>query len=1367
MDSPFKFLDIYTREDRDIFFGRDREIDELYHRIFESKILLVYGISGTGKSSLVHCGLANKFQETDWFPINVRRGKNLPESMLAAMKELAHTPIKQDTLTPKAFLKSLRSLFLDYYKPIHFIFDQFEELFIFGSTAEKSDFIEIIKELSESDLHCRFVFVMREEYLAGVTEFEKHITHFLANRVRIEKMSPANAKLTIEGPCRVFNIPVEKGFSDKLIERLTNADSEIELTYLQVFLDKIYRLAKTSSKTGKTEFKVEYLNKVESVTDVLGSFLDEQVEQLSVPDNALAVLKSFISIKGTRRQMALDDVENFSKTIGKHLTPVDLQPLIQKLIQLRILRDKDQNNRYELRHDALAAVINKKISVLERDIIEIRHFLENGYIIFEKRGKLLAKEDLKYIAPYEDKLFLGQGIKDFIAKSKRDLHKHSQRIRNYKIAVITSLIIVLSGFTIWALSEKNKANHLYIKSKASSFNYLSKQVVEQDPNIALRLAEYAFNLDSNNYDIKTNLKNIYYNNSFYLKRAIAQDGHLIKAISADGLRLLISEGNRLYLTDIKGNNLQKFSGHNQEIIAATFSPDGSLIITGSYDKTARLWDLQGNPLHILRGSGGEVGQVAFSPDGRLLLTSSWDNTSHLWDLNGKLLRTFTDKYLTAISPDGHTLLGHQDRVPFICDMQGNVLTVFDGHTNAITTLAFSPDGNTILSGSRDMTIRLWNKDGRTQTVFREHGSAISSAAFSDNGNLIASSCKTGFFVWHKNGAIQRNFKTNEQISSISFDKVNEEIHATTASGNLFILNNSGSLIDISEEMDEQIRFIKFSGDGKLIIAGSLAEVGVWDIGGQLVRGYRSSMGGSANQIIAGDFLNNSQVLLLYSDNVLRTWDLDGNIINQWPVQPATQIAVPPSGAYILTNDFNNSARLYDTEGHLLKTFEGHTGRVISLAFCSNSKMILTGSMDHKARLWNLEGEMLAISTGHSGPVNKVSFANNNQILYTASTSSTETFADFRGNTKLLGNYIANDNSVRSWDIQGNQLQINRIMNEKIRSVDFHAGGDFYLIGFENSFVKLFNNRGYELQTLNDGVQASGAIAISPDGNMLATTDTRVYLRKNMMSYQVFHDKNNYQQLSFTDKLSYNITSFDDLKRNFNEAELREAAEYYVESSDFIGRDKRISYLTNALDLYLRLNNQSKHPEYLFRIFEINLALNQTQQQADVLIKINRFAEELSSFNKTDDLITIGRFFGKMADHTHNHQLKRAYLNKAALFYEKINPSPDDQSLMEETANVYQDLTFSSLVNGDYADAIDFSGKGLEIRNSLTLQAYIVLGYLFDGQNDKAKDIFRSFNHDMIQGIRFKQEARNKVDEIETAGSAFQNMNTLRAIIDNF
>ena len=81
MNSPFKFLDAYTKQDKDIFFGRDQEIEDLYQKVFEAKILQVYGMSGTGKTSIINCGLANKFEESDWLPINIRRGTDINKSL--------------------------------------------------------------------------------------------------------------------------------------------------------------------------------------------------------------------------------------------------------------------------------------------------------------------------------------------------------------------------------------------------------------------------------------------------------------------------------------------------------------------------------------------------------------------------------------------------------------------------------------------------------------------------------------------------------------------------------------------------------------------------------------------------------------------------------------------------------------------------------------------------------------------------------------------------------------------------------------------------------------------------------------------------------------------------------------------------------------------------------------------------------------------------------------------------------------------------------------------------------------------------------------------------------------------------------------
>ena len=396
MKSPFKFLDSYTKDDREIFFGRDREIEELYHRVFESRIMLVYGISGTGKSSLIHCGLANKFQDTDWLPVVIRRGTNIIDSMAAAIKAVSVT-LKQEELKSKGVSKKdVLSLYLDYYKPIFFIFDQFEELFIFGDKEERRAFIHIIKSLYESDLQCRMIFILREEYLSGITEFEKFIPTIFSNRVRIEKMSHRNALEAIKGPCNAFNISIEEGFAESLLEKLSPGSEDVELTYLQVFLDKIFRLATgflpplggelkggSSQPGGKLEegltFTISLLQKTGNVSDLLGSFLDEQVALMEDPEMAMAVLKAFVSGRGTKRQANEQEALDNVKSLGKEISATSIQDLIRRFVNLRVLRDKDDNERYELRHDALAEKIFEKFSTAEKELLEIRQMIENAY----------------------------------------------------------------------------------------------------------------------------------------------------------------------------------------------------------------------------------------------------------------------------------------------------------------------------------------------------------------------------------------------------------------------------------------------------------------------------------------------------------------------------------------------------------------------------------------------------------------------------------------------------------------------------------------------------------------------------------------------------------------------------------------------------------------------------------------------------------------------------------------------------------------------------------------------------------------------------------------------------------------------------
>jgi hypothetical protein len=517
MKSPFKFLDSYTKSDKDIFFGRDREVKELYQKVFESKLLLLYGVSGTGKTSIIQCGLANKFLESDWLQLNIRRGEDINESFIAEIrKELSNSDSSTSSLK-----KAVKDLYLDNFKPIYFIFDQFEELFIFGSDEEREQFVRSIRELLDSDLQCRFVFSIREEYLANLTEFESIIPELFANRVRIERMNIQQAKAVIEGSCSYAGISLESGFAEKLLDNIVTYTKQVELTYLQVYLDRLYN--KIIANNLLEHFSLELLNSLDNVKDLLGGFLDDQINQFQDSDIVLTILKSFVSSRGTKKQITIEEVQEFGKSIGKELGQDSLQQIIQSLVEIRILQDKNESNKYELRHDALAAKVYEKISIAEKELIEVRSHVLNAYSNYERRGVLLTKEDLQYIAPYEDKLYLNSEEKEFIERSQNEESKQRRRRRSIWIIITIVVLFTLVGFSWWALNERNKAEIESNRANALYYSELAQKVFEDKPEVALRLAEYAYSLDTTNRVVFQILLNIYAENPV-LKRKIKNVG---------------------------------------------------------------------------------------------------------------------------------------------------------------------------------------------------------------------------------------------------------------------------------------------------------------------------------------------------------------------------------------------------------------------------------------------------------------------------------------------------------------------------------------------------------------------------------------------------------------------------------------------------------------------------------------------------------------------------------------------------------------------------------------------------------------------------------------------------------------------------
>jgi WD40 repeat protein len=1226
MKSPFKFLDSYTKEDRAIFFGRDREIEELYHRVFESKMLLVYGVSGTGKSSLIHCGLANKFQETDWLPIVIRRGGNIIESLAAGIKAASITAQQNKLISPADFKKGIRSLYLDHYKPVFFIFDQFEELFIFGTKEEDESFIKILQSLLSVDLQCKFIFILREEYLGWLSTFEKSIPGFFNNRIRIEKMDIGNAKSVIEGPCKIYNIAIDEGFSEKMLQKLCPPnESEIELTYLQVYLDKIFRLASEGNldDNDNITFRISDLEKSGNVYDILGSFLDEQISHLPDPELAMTVLKAFVSARGTKRPANAEEIREYALTTGKDIDEKTINDLLISFVNLRILQEKDHNGCNELKHDALAAKIFEKITLVEKELLEIRQLIENAFHDWQKRGVLFSEEDLQYIAPYESRLFLPEDYKKLIEKSKSELVKARRRRRNIFSAAAVLLIIILSGFSIWAIKERKNAvakeriateerikatasekeaitardkaiesdkeaikardaakesesRALFEKTvaekreteaRANNFNFLSKQVATQDPTVALRLADYAYRINPNNKAILGNLNSIYYDNSFYKILHKSENGSLFK-LSPDWTKVVSTSGRTARITDLKGNSSYLFIGHiisgytpnlhqishgGYDIITSiVFSPDGNSVLTGSYDNTARLWDLHGNILKVFKGHTYPIVSIAFSKDGKTILTGSLDESARLWDLNGNCLQILeghsNSVFSVAFSPDDKTVLtGSADSTAILWDLKGKKLQIFKGHSDFINMVSFSPDGEKILTCSKDQTAKLWDLKGNIVQTFAGHSDNVISEAFSGDGKTIltGSSDKTAR-LWDLSGATLQIFNGHtSSVNSVNFSPDGSKIMTSCSDGTLKIWDISQNNDRSIKDDESPINKVSYSPDGKTILA--LSDDGytvkIWDLNGNLIQSFPVI----SNTII---FSPDGKAILtgLLAAQLL---DPDGNVLQTFSghTKNIRSLAFSPDGKTILTGSLDKTARLWDLQGNTLQIFSGHAAGIYSVAFSPDGKKILTGSGDKTARLWDLKGHLLCVFKGHTMGIGTVAFSPD-------------------GKTFLTG---SDDKSARLWDLRGNTLQVFSGHDEAISSISFSPDGKTMATGSFDKTVRICDLHGNTMQIVNGFKNAVYSVTFSPDGKTIlaGSGENKARIIPVKEPLDRFLKEDGSERLNAEQEFQYDIIQPVTLRNESDVTRLFDGLKYCLSAAK-LDQNRKAEYINSATIIFEKL-----------------------------------------------------------------------------------------------------------------------------------------------------------------------------------------------------
>ncbi|MFF7735198.1 AAA family ATPase [Streptomyces sp. NPDC007984] len=450
---------------------------------------------------------------------------------------------------------------------------------------------------------------------------------------------------------------------------------------------------------------------------------------------------------------------------------------------------------------------------------------------------------------------------------------------------------------------------------------------------------------------------------------------------AHGLRPDDKGANSRLISIVNAPLSTPLTGHTGAVYLTTFSPNGRILATASYDRTVRLWNVSdprrpeplGKPL---TGHTSWVSSAVFSPDGRTLASASDDGTVRLWDVSdpghpkslGKPLTGHDGTiYLIAFSPDGRTLASagddHTVRLWNTADPRrpralGEPLT---GHTAAVRSVAFGPGGRTLAAGGDDGTVRLWNvadpaRPEPAGSPLTGHTATVHSVAFSPDGRTLASGGADGTVqLWNMAGP------------------------GRPAPIGAPLTGHTGPVWSVA-----------FSPDGNMLAAASAdSTASLWKVTDPK---YPSQVGGplagSSGEMYALGFSPDGRTLATGAgDNKVRLWSL--------PTADMTGRTgvFRPDGRLLATAARDGRIRLWDVRrpGQPVRQgapFRPGKGDVRSLEFSPDGRTLAVVTSDRVVELWDLGNPERPVRRGSPLPLHiryadPLAFSPDGQLLATA------------------------------------------------------------------------------------------------------------------------------------------------------------------------------------------------------------------------------------------------------------------------------------------------------------------------------------------------------------------------------------------------
>ena len=1078
--SPYKGLNPFEDSELDalLFFGRERETEIVVANLIASRLTVLYGPSGVGKSSLLRAAVARSLRELPEEPLVVVFS-SWSDDPNVALSDAVGAAAGLDTNGSAVAALGLAQAERD----VYLVLDQAEEYFLYhADDAGPNSFAEALPEVLAGPSRVNVLVSLREDSLAKLDRFTGRIPGLFANTLRLDRLDRDAARAAVLRPVERYAeltgevVSVEPALVERVLDEVgagqiepalgglgvvesTGTGARIEAPYLQLVMQRLWTEERAS---GSFVLRAETVERLGGAQRIVEEHLEGAMAELTPEqkDVAARIFNHLVTPSGTKIAHEVSDLADF----GRVPTSV-LLPVLSTLAGRRILRSVDEGGerRYEIFHDVLAEPV------------------------------------LAWRAAHESEREL--------ATQKHDSDRRHRRLLAL-VALGSILLAIMTSVAIYAVSQRNEAQTQAASADAARADAereaqraeTEEVRAERERRRALRSAAAAkeAQLEAEEQRAQAESAEADAEQQAELADQEAASAQQAESEAQEATRQAESEAMRAEQEADAADAARADAEQSAQEAKARALAEEALTMQAlrpleSLRLALRSAELEATRLaervlrsslvssrvrHVLPGGGGAVVDATFSLDGRRVVVVA--DRARVFDAgSGRLVRALADPRGVAaasFAPGSDAVVtAGRDGVARLWPLAGGRPRALVGHRGVVHDAEFSHDGLLVVTAGADRTARLWRAQSGMQLATFAHDGPVFSAEISSAGTHVVTVSR----VARTGRIIARLFDATTGSALRTFDQIGITVATFAPDGTYVVTASADDTARVWDLEEAQPRAILRHPDGNVVSATFSID------GSKLV----TASEGSSTSVWLTD-----------------TWEKEQNFVG--PLNPATSAALNPSARFLVVTSRDRRAHLFNADNGLRTAIlSGHAESVTGASFSPNGRLLVTASDDGSARIWDAGVEDLlelvgtksdaalrsvavsprgglAVSAGadgrarildvprrrqlavlqHAGPVNGAAFSSDGRLLLTAS----------------------DDGSARLWRLDGRLLRAFEHGGRAVRAVLSHDGRLVATAGDDRA-TRIWRARdGRLLEVLRGHDGAILDLAFSPNGRLVAS-----------------------------------------------------------------------------------------------------------------------------------------------------------------------------------------------------------------------------------------------------------------------------------------